>query len=262
MSWGGFKKAASRAGTTLMQKTGQVERTIDREFAEEEGRFKTMEKETNNLQKEAKTYLDSMRAMASAQSRIAETISLFYSADRTSDGAMAGHAYKSAVDELDAGVGRELDAPYRATVLEPIGKLNSYYPTINAAIQKREHKMTDYDAARAKVKKLVEKPADDTTKLPRAQAEHDEAKEVFDILNEQLITELPVLVDLRIPYLDPSFEAMIRCQLRFAEEGYDKLSGVQRYFADNIRDDYANGALDVQVEGVLEEMRELSIFGP
>lgn len=64
--------------------------------------------------------------MASSQSRIAETVALFYSADRTSDvshagassyrysltllsqGAMAGHAYKSAVDELDAGVGREL----------------------------------------------------------------------------------------------------------------------------------------------------------
>jgi len=62
-------------GTSIMQKTGQVERTIDREFAEEEGRYRTyvldqarsnelidrMEKETNNLQKEAKTYLDAMR---------------------------------------------------------------------------------------------------------------------------------------------------------------------------------------------------------
>lgn len=63
--------------------------------------------------------------MASAQTRIAETVALFYTADRTSDvsggcsristrpglmtqGAMAGHAYKSAVDELDAGVGRDL----------------------------------------------------------------------------------------------------------------------------------------------------------
>lgn len=55
---------------------------------------------------------------------------------------------------------------------------------------------------------------------------------------------------------------MIRCQLHFAEEGYEKLSGVQRYFADNIRDDYANGALDGQVEAALEEMRELSIYGP
>lgn len=80
-------------------------------------------------------------AMAASQTRIAETISLFYTADRTSDGAMAGHAYKSAVDELDAGVGRELDAPYRATVLEPVGKLNSYYPIINASIEKRNKKV-------------------------------------------------------------------------------------------------------------------------
>lgn len=29
-------------------------------------------------------------------------------------------------------------------------------------------------------------------------------------------------------YLDPSFEAMVRCQLKFAEEGYSKLAGVQR----------------------------------
>ena len=112
--------------------------------------------------------------------------------------------------------------------------------------------MIDYDASRAKVKKLVEKPADDMSKLPRAQTEHDEAKEIFSILNDQLIAELPLLVDLRIrkplfrspmigvdvlnckvnclytAYLDPSFEAMIRCQLKFAEEGYEKLSGVQR----------------------------------
>jgi amphiphysin len=27
-------------GTTIMQKTGQVERTVDREFAEEEGRYR------------------------------------------------------------------------------------------------------------------------------------------------------------------------------------------------------------------------------
>ncbi|RXK40994.1 hypothetical protein M231_01624 [Tremella mesenterica] len=275
MSW--FKKAATRAGTTLMQKTGQVERTNDSEFAEEERRFKQMEKETNNLQKEAKTYLDAMRAMAGSQTRIAETVALFYTADRTSDGAMAGHAYKSAVDELDAGVGRELDAPFRATVLEPVGKLNSYYTAINAAIVKRNHKMTDYDAARSKMKKMIEKPSDDPTKLPKVQAEHDEARDIFNLLNDQLISELPMLLDLRIPYLDPSFEAMVRCQLRFAQEGYEKLAGVQRqvmtyyadrwlildrYFSENIRDDYANGALDGQVEAVLEEMKELSIYGP
>ena len=48
------------------------------------------------------------------------------------------------------------------------------------------------------------------------------------MLNEQLIAELPQLLDLRVPFFDPSFEAMIRMQYKFAEEGYEKLSGVQR----------------------------------
>jgi len=58
--------------------------------------------------------------------------------------------------------------------------------------------------------------------------EHDEAKEIFEALNEQVVVELPQLLDLRIPYFDPSFEAMIRMQIKVAEEGYEKLGGVQR----------------------------------
>jgi len=107
--------------------------------------------------------------------------------------------------------------------------------------------MIDYDAARSKMRKLIDKPSEDPTKLPRAQQEHDDAKEVFDMLNDQLISELPQLLDLRVPFFDPSFEAMIRMQCKFAEEGYEKMSGVQRYFSDSVRDDYAAGQLDAQV---------------
>lgn len=50
-------------------------------------------------------------------------------------------------------------------------------------------------------------------------------------------------------------------QAKFAEEGYEKLGGVQRFFAEGVREEYADGALDAQVEGALQEMRELSICG-
>ncbi|KIM69701.1 hypothetical protein SCLCIDRAFT_1208210 [Scleroderma citrinum Foug A] len=262
MSWTGFKKSLNRAGTTVLQKTGQIERTVDREFADEESKYRAFEKECQSLQKDSKSYADAMRAMTSAQARLAETIESFYgAADRTSDGAMAGHAFKSAVQELDASVQRELDAPYRTTIMEPLGKMNAYFPIINEHISKRNKKLLDYDAARSKLRKAVEKPSDDPNKVPRAQQEHDDTKEIFELLNDQLIAELPQLLDLRVPYFDPSFEAMIRMQCKFAEEGYEKLSAVQRYFADSVRDDYAAGQLDAQVEGVLQEMKELSICG-
>lgn len=84
------------------------------------------------------------------------------------------------------------------------------------------------------------------------------------MLNEQLIAELPQLLDLRVPYFDPSFESMIRMQCKFAEDGYERMSTVQRcvlftqsgatsfttvsrYFPENVRDDYAAGQLDAQV---------------
>ncbi|KAI6021498.1 hypothetical protein BKA83DRAFT_4282726 [Pisolithus microcarpus] len=262
MSWTGFKKSLNRAGTTVLQKTGQIERTVDREFADEESKYRAFEKECQALQKDSKSYNDAMRAMTAAQARLAETIESFYgAADRTSDSAMASHAFKNAVQDLDASVQRELEAPYRTTIMEPLGKMNAYFPIINEHISKRNKKLLDYDAARSKLRKVIEKPSDDPTKLPKAQQEHDDAKEVFELLNDQLIGELPQLLDLRVPYFDPSFEAMIRMQCKFAEEGYEKLSAVQRYFADNVRDDYAAGQLDAQVEGVLQEMKELSICG-
>lgn len=50
-----------------------------------------------------------MKAMAAAQTRIAEHIEGFYgAADRTSEGAIASHAYKQSVAELDTVIGREL----------------------------------------------------------------------------------------------------------------------------------------------------------
>ncbi len=54
---------------------------------------------------------------------------------------------------------------------------------------------------------------------------------------------------------------MVKMQAKFAEQGYEKMGGVQRFFSENVRDDYANGALDGQVENILQEMRQLSICG-
>jgi len=54
-------------------------------------------------------FFTSYAGVASAQTRVADTIELFYTAaDRTSDGALAANAYKRAVEDLDHSVTREL----------------------------------------------------------------------------------------------------------------------------------------------------------
>ncbi len=121
--------------------------------------------------------------------------------------------------------------------------------------------MLDYDAVRAKVKKLVEKPDKDATKLPRTEREADAAKTAYEQLNEQLYTEIPQLIDLRVPYLDPSFEALVKIQLRFCAEAYSRMAQVQQYLDADTREQYAQGQLDARVEQVLQEIRDLSIAG-
>ncbi len=128
-------------------------------------------------------------------------------------------------------------------------------------IKKRNHKQLDYDNLRAKVKKLVEKPDKDATKLPRAEKEAEQAKVVYEQLNEQLHTELPQLIDLRVPYLDPSFEALVKIQMRFSAEAYSRMAQVQQYLDPETREEYASGQMDQSVESILQQIRDLSICG-
>lgn len=114
---------------------------------------------------------------------------------------------------------------------------------------------------RAKVKRLVEKPDKDATKLPAAEKELTFAKEQYERINEQLFNELPQLIELRVPYLDPSFEALVKIQLRFCAEAYSRMAQVQQYLDADTREQYAAGQLDMRVEQVLQEIRDLSIAG-
>jgi amphiphysin len=114
---------------------------------------------------------------------------------------------------------------------------------------------------RAQVKRLAEKPDKDVTKLPRAEKEAEMLRAAYEQLNEQLFNDLPQLIELRVPYLDPSFEALVKIQLRFCAEAYSRMAQVQQYLDPDTRDQYANGNLDARVEQVLQEIRELSIAG-
>ncbi|KAJ3099781.1 hypothetical protein HDU97_002759 [Phlyctochytrium planicorne] len=256
MSWSGFKKAVNRATIQVMQSAGAMEKTVDKDFDEEEKRFKTFEMKVDKLHKEAKGYLDSVRAMTLAQKRIAETVDHFY--DQGAPLGYAGMQYKQAVESMDDDARTEMDSNYVVTVMDPLGKLIQVFPDFNETIKRRQKKLLDYDQKRSAVKKLIEKPSDDPSRLPRAEAELQQSKDAYDDPNDALITEIPKLIDLRVPYLDPSFEALVKIQLQFNERAYDKLEGIRKEFG-NSGSIEGGAGLEGQVESVLAQMRELTI---
>lgn len=259
MSWQGFKKAINRAGNTVIIKN--VDKTIDREYDMEERRYRVLKKAGEALQVEAKGYLDSIRAVTASQVTIAEVISNLYDDSKyiSGGGYNVGNYYLQCVQDFDTETVKQLDGPFRETILDPITKFSSYFKEIDEAIKKRDHKKQDYDAAKAKVRRLVDKPAKDASKLPRAEKELALAKDVFDNLNGQLKQEMPQLISLRVPYYDPSFEALVKIQMRFCTDGYTRLAQIQQYLDQQSRDDYANGVLDDKIESLLQQMMALDI---
>ncbi|KAI8647793.1 hypothetical protein BD408DRAFT_357207 [Parasitella parasitica] len=249
----GFKKNLNRAGQSIKSRTGGGDRTVDGEFEEEYERFKNLEKKSEKLAKESKGYLDSMRAMTTAQVRIATTIENFY--DDTTPMGASGAEYKRVVEKLDEEARSNLDTAYRTTVLEPLGRFCSYFPEVNEAIKRRQKKLLDYDSSRAKVRKLVDRPSEDPQRLPRAEQEANLAREMYENLNTIIVNDLPKVIELRVPYIDPSFEALVKSQLKFSQSSYEQLEGLRHHFPPN------NEEADHRVDDVLQQMRELTICG-
>ncbi|KAI8971362.1 hob3 protein [Pilobolus umbonatus] len=249
----GFKKNLNRAGQTIKQRTGGGDKTIDTEFEEEYERFKSLEKKSEKLAKESKGYLDSMRAITTSQVRIIHTIETLYDESNTMGTALV--EYKRVIEKLDEEARTNLDSAYRATVLEPLGRYCSYFPEVNEAIKRRQKKLLDYDNQKTKVRKLIDRPSEDPQKLPRAEQEANIARELYESLNTIIINDLPKLVELRVPYIDPSFEALVKSQLRFCQTSYEQLEGLRNHFPPD------SDTADNRVDDVLQQMRELTICG-
>lgn len=259
MSWDGFKKAINRAGGSVLVK--DVDKTIDKDFDVEERRYKTLKTAGQNLQKASKGYLDSLRAVTASQVTIAEIVSNLYEEAKQGGSVYSnvGSYYMLCVRELDEETVKQVDEPFRETILDPVTKFANYFNEIDEAIKKRTHKKTDYDQCKSKVRRLIDKPAKDAGKLPRAEKELAVAKDIFEDLNEQLKAELPQLISLRVPFYDPSFESLVKIQMKFCTEGYSRLAQVQQCLDQQSRDDYANGVLDGKIDELILQMNSLNI---
>jgi amphiphysin len=84
---------------------------------------------------------------------------------------------------------------------------------------------------------------------------------VYERINNQLVQEIPKLIDLRVPYLNPTFEAFIKIELILASEYYSLLSEVERMFPSGAGAGGDTALYQGEVEGVLQKMRELTICG-
>lgn len=257
MSWQGFKQAIHRAGSLVM-KHGSRESVADVEYDYEEKRFKAMETVTLRLEKELRHYMESVKTLSNAQESMTLVLSGFYGEDQVT----IAHQYYSAMKDISDNCLSELEEPFLKTVLNPLERFNLYYVNVNEAIKKRAKKKSNYEQLQSKLRKVEASKTDDPAydlKLADLTNEVNEAQDKYTHYNEQLKSELPKLVDMRIPYLNPLFESFVKIQLRFFNENFRRINDVQLKLDAQTRQDYVTGDLERKMDNILEKIKELSI---
>ncbi|KAK1787065.1 hypothetical protein P4O66_017440 [Electrophorus voltai] len=144
------------------------------------------------------------------------------------------------------------------TVIDPLKKYSSVFPSLNMAVKRREQAMQDYKRLQAKVEKYEEKEKTGPimVKLHQAREELRPVKEDFEAKNKQLLEEMPKFYHSRIDYFQPSFEALIRAQVVY-------FTAMHKIFSE-LTDQIDQGGLtdeqrEEQTEAKLNELRALSI---
>ncbi|KAJ1673252.1 BAR adaptor protein Hob3, partial [Spiromyces aspiralis] len=251
----GFKKSIGRAGTSIKQKVGTIETTVDPAFNEQEERFRILEKKAEKLYNESEEFMASVGMMTKSQCKLAENMSALMDGGQSLQSYQA--AYRHATNYIDEKVRADFESTFNQTVLDPVGKYCAYIPEFNKGIATRKRRLQDFDKLKTQWRKAYEKKNVEPEMFQKIDEDATYAEQVYNNINNSLIQEIPKLINARVDVLEPSFEAFIKVQHDFYRQSSEQMDRVQTYLPEKASDD--DQVLDDNIRDVLERIRGLSI---
>lgn len=234
-----------------------VSKTVERDFEREYGKLQQLEEQTKRLQKDMKKSTDADLAMSKSAVKISQDLLSNPLCEQDQDFLHMVTALDTAMKRMDA-FNQEKVNQIQKTVIEPLKKFSSIFPSLNMAVKRREQALQDYGRLQAKVEKYEEKEKTGPVlaKLHQAREELRPVREDFEAKNKQLLDEMPRFYGSRLDYFQPSFESLIRAQVIYYSE-------MHKIFGDLTQQLDQPGHSDEQREREnetkLSELRALSI---
>nr|XP_026253289.1 bridging integrator 3 isoform X1 [Urocitellus parryii] len=216
-----------------------------------------LEEQTKRLQKDMKKSTDADLAMSKSAVKISLDLLSNPLCEQDQDFLNMVTALDTAMKRMDA-FNQEKVNQIQKTVIEPLKKFGSVFPSLNMAVKRREQALQDYRRLQAKVEKYEEKEKTGPVlaKLHQAREELRPVRDDFEAKNKQLLDEMPRFYGSRLDYFQPSFESLIRAQVVYYSE-------MHKIFGDLTQQLDQPGHSDEQREreneAKLSELRALSI---
>lgn len=247
-----------------------ISKTTEREFEREARKMEQLDEDIKKIHKDAKKCIDCQTAQVKMENKIVHNLYNSSLARENEKLRYISDQWLQCVQQLDA-MSQEMNASSQKAVVEPMKKFSTIFPSLQQQIKKREQLLQELNKCQAKVDKYMEREhtGPNKVKLGMSKKALDSAKAEFDAQNKTLMTDMPKLYSGRIDYFEPSFQALIKSQLKYytdAHKIYTALS--ERVTSPEQQVDICNPFVDeeeqeelktTKLQQKLAEIRALSI---
>jgi amphiphysin len=270
MSWKGLKKAVVRLPANISKATGGLIETKDEEFEQYLTQFGLLEKVTlltqlvTKLSADAIRFKDSLSQLLSHQTAMADCFLQVF--PDNSDQKLTVDAFSVAMNNARENLSLELEQIERI-VIAPIADYISMLDNVKKYILKRSHKQLDYDRHRTNLEKLRVKPnrtVGDEKTLGQYEQNVDIAARDYNNYNNMLKQELPILLNLRIEFVDPCLLAFYNYQVKVYHTLYSICKSTLYIVYEPVKDHFdlsssAQASYDMKANEVMRLLTSLTI---
>ncbi|XP_036356360.1 bridging integrator 3 isoform X1 [Octopus sinensis] len=229
----------------------------EKEFEKEGKKLEELEETCRKLYKDSKKCSETASSLSKCERRI--TQDLMASTLCKSESKLMHHCeeWDNSIVKLNLHM-QEMNSNIQKTLVEPVKKFSSIFPSLHAAEKKREQALEEYKRCEAKVKKYQERErtGNNIVKLNQSQKSLTPAKEEFYELHTILMEDMPKLYDLRISYYQPCIEALIKSQVAYNSECYKIYSELAGHLAPET---YTSEEYGNRIQQKLSDIKTLSI---
>ncbi|XP_042875781.1 dynamin-binding protein-like [Penaeus japonicus] len=197
-------KKSNRMSTYVSQKLGIVNQTTSSKFIAEEARFRSIQKGARALVEHVGLVVDAIRARHAAELLIAEALEDVF------PWALEVAKVKAVALDTCNRLLQQFDHEIEERVLIPVRSVESLCEAPDRLITKTQDKLLDLDAAQGRLQ-----ASKDSAKVAALEDEVAQARETYEALNRQLLTELPELNDRAVLVLELATRSLAAARLYF-----------------------------------------------
>jgi len=258
LAWNPLKKTVGQLNTKPLLTQGLSTHEEERELELNYVRLQDLEESSKKLYKEVKKYEECLTSLQRQEEKVASDLSNSTVCQENPELRRLAEDYSSTVYQLGHTTD-DLSLLSDKTVVDPLKKLTGEFPSIQAAVKRRDLVLQECLRAQLKWEKIakLERTGPNIVKIEQAKRSYQLAKDDYDKANRLLLMELPQFYDKRVDYFQPSLQALIRAQVDYYGESTRLFSHLPQTQPQPVSDAEYNRELERR----MAQIRGLSIVG-